>query len=69
MTALHLAAQENLETFVAILLENGAKARCKNQNDETPLHFAALNGTALMIRLLIKAGAKIDATDYEGVCD
>ena len=44
MTALHAAASNGAYKVCELLLENGANLRCCDEEDMTPLHFAAMEG-------------------------
>lgn len=68
------------ELVVKVLLAHGAQPNCKTKpgvetgsfmrdcrtKGETPLHRAAAFGTETAIRLLIEAGAQLDAKDVNG---
>lgn len=68
MTALHLAAFDDTnEDFVDLLLKRGAKVDAVTAEGAlTPLHVATINGSASVVRRLLKAGAAVDAPDGEG---
>jgi ankyrin repeat protein len=60
-TALHWAVQaDDLET-ADLLIRAGAKVMAANQAGATPLLLACVNGSAVMIDTLIKAGADVNA--------
>ena len=45
MTALHLSCLYGRRTIVKLLLEAGAKIRCKDKDMTTPLHLACAEGS------------------------
>jgi len=44
MTALHSAASHGSSEVCDLLLQRGADIRCRDEEDMTPLHFAAMEG-------------------------
>lgn len=44
MTALHSAASNGSYEVCEALLQHGADFRCRDEEDMTPLHFAAMEG-------------------------
>ncbi|HLI01743.1 MAG TPA: ankyrin repeat domain-containing protein [Acidimicrobiales bacterium] len=48
---------------VGLMLEIGFPVGARNENGETPLHAAAYAGKAETVRLLLDAGAEVDALD------
>src|SRR5580693_1827318 len=60
-TALHWAVRlDDLET-AELLIRAGANVSAANRAGATPMQLAALNGNAVMIEKLIKAGADSNA--------
>ena len=53
---MHLAAEQNLVQVVEEFLVNGGEINDKNNRGHTPLHLAAINGHARMVRLLLDKG-------------
>ena len=45
---------------IEVLLQNGAKVDKKNNNNETPLHYAIKENNSKMIELLLQHGANVD---------
>lgn len=69
MTALMCAAQSGIwaEENIQLLIENGADVCAVNQYGETALRFAAAHRTLLpVVKILIDAGAEMDACDSSG---
>jgi hypothetical protein len=73
VTCLHVASRMGLIDIVDILLNNGANVNAKLGGDDdvssagaTPLHLAAEYDQLVVVRTLLKKGAKIDATDIHG---
>jgi len=62
-TALHVATYRNHIDVVKILLDLGADPNLRNESDEPPLYWAAINGNQEMQDVLLKSGA----TDLKGV--
>lgn len=56
-TMLHLACSLGLRRFTAGLLARGANPDSRDNGGYTPLHMAALNGHAEIVRLLVAHGA------------
>ena len=48
-TALHVAAQENVDDSLAFLLANGADPNLRNSRGDTALHLAVQNGMQVQI--------------------
>ncbi len=69
-TPLHVSADCNNQ-ILPVLLSHSARVNARNHSGKTPLHIAAVSGfscsqTEPYTRLLVKAGAEIDALDNEG---
>lgn len=56
----------DINTKVKALLDAGAEVNTKNEQDVTPLHFAAQYGTGETMVQLIEAGADVNARDKNG---
>ena len=54
VNALHNASYNGNLACVSLLLKRGAKVSPIEQNEDTPLHFAAANGHAEVVELLLK---------------
>lgn len=65
MNALHVAAWKRMPAVVGLLIEAGVNvnARAKSYAVFSPLHFAATEGDAETVALLLKAGADKEARD------
>lgn len=63
---LHLAAANNHEDIVLYILDHlkSVKApeaiNCQNEEGNTPLHWAAVNGNTNIVEILIRSGANPD---------
>eukprot|EP01064_Diplonema_japonicum_P035207 TRINITY_DN7552_c0_g2_i1.p1 TRINITY_DN7552_c0_g2~~TRINITY_DN7552_c0_g2_i1.p1 ORF type:complete len:259 (+),score=42.35 TRINITY_DN7552_c0_g2_i1:57-833(+) len=62
-TSLHIAVKHNKAELVKVLLSNGADVRLCDNKLRAPLHYAPSYEIA---KLLVDAGAVIDAKDYSG---
>ena len=63
-TPLHAAAEEDRAEVAAALIARGANVRARRpERLDTLLHFAAGSGVA---RVLLDAGAEVDALDWSG---
>ena len=60
-TALHWAVQLHELDLAQLLVDAGANPDVVNRTDAKPLQLAALNGSALMLPLLLEAGAEVNA--------
>lgn len=61
---LHKAARYGKANVAKVLIQDcGADPNVKNKFDMTPLHHAAVEGSAEVIEVLIKAGAKANMAD------
>lgn len=61
---LHVAAEQRSPAVLAALLERGlASPSVRDTNQATPLHVAARKGNTEHCRLLVEAGADLDARD------
>jgi ankyrin repeat protein len=54
------------EFAAAVLLEARASVNATDLNRETALHLAAGNGAAEIMKLLVKEGASLTATNIAG---
>lgn len=63
---LHSAVAANCDEIASMLLESGASPMVRQQRDITPLHSAAHNGNASMVKLLISYGADVAAVTADG---
>src|SRR5262245_21149015 len=66
MTALHWAVHLDDAKMTSILLEAGAKVQVVNDYQVTPLALACMNGNAVIIEQLLRAGADPNTTMAEG---
>ena len=67
-TPLHLAAHYGHAATVALLLHNNAPVdiRSANQLANTPLHAALAGQRGEVVRILVEAGADVNATQHGG---
>jgi hypothetical protein len=63
ITPLHIAARFGLTEFARGLIEKGADIHAADYYGKTPLWWAATEGHAAIIELLVQAGAKPDQED------
>jgi len=63
---IHAAATTGNLTVLTSLLQHGADANAKQQNDFTPLHTAADNGDVALVELLLSYGATADPMTEDG---
>ncbi len=67
LSALLNAITHNQANKVARLLKQGINLNeCENDHLLSPLHWAAAHSTVEIAKLLIDAGADLEAKDYEG---
>jgi ankyrin repeat protein len=65
--ALQRAAQSGQVSDVESILQNTpGPVNCRDSRGWTPLHYAAFNGQAKNIQVLLAHGAPVDATDNDG---
>jgi len=62
----HAAASGQSSDLQAMLQETTATVNCRDSRGWTPLHYAAFNGQAVAIQLLVKNGALVEAKDNDG---
>ncbi|KAK1753735.1 hypothetical protein QBC47DRAFT_387034 [Echria macrotheca] len=62
-TALQIASFSGHSSVVSLLLDNGADAEVKDSSGRSPFHLAS---SVEIVRILIAAGAKPNATDSDG---
>ena len=62
-TPLHLSTNHEITT---ILIQNGGIIEAKNNNGETPLHFAAIYSNLENVKCLINHGAQINVKNKKG---
>ncbi|TRY90935.1 hypothetical protein DNTS_022174 [Danionella cerebrum] len=66
-TPLHIAAEKRLKGVSEILLSRKTtNVNAKDEDQYTPLHFAAQNGDEALTRFLIDRSANINETDAQG---
>jgi uncharacterized protein len=67
-TAAHVAAREGFDVICGILYTHGGEAVVSTINDahETPLHRAAAQGQRQAVKVLVEAGADVNAVDANG---
>lgn len=65
INALIYAAFHNRIEVVKYFLSEGLSPNSKTKMNQTPLHFAAYMGHFEMVKLLVNAGAKVDATELQ----
>jgi hypothetical protein len=59
-TALHVAAMKNHIAVARTLIEAGASVTALDVSGSTPLHYAAAEGSLLMVRLMVRAAGKAE---------
>lgn len=62
-SALSMTARKERDDIVQFLLAQGALTDLKSEDQWTPLMYAADNGKPRAMRILLKHGAFVDATD------
>ncbi|KAI9698833.1 MAG: hypothetical protein M1820_007340 [Bogoriella megaspora] len=65
-SALSVAAQQESESKVKLLLDAGADFTIEDEDEKSALHHAAAQGSENIVRLLLDAGANVDASDRLG---
>ncbi|XP_012683118.1 receptor-interacting serine/threonine-protein kinase 4 [Clupea harengus] len=66
-TPLHLATEKRLKGIAEVLLSRKTtNVNAKDEDQYTPLHFAAQNGDEVLTRLLLERGASINEADAQG---
>jgi len=63
----HVAATRQVSELESLLKENSGSVNCRDSRGWTPLHYAAFDARADLIKTLVTHGAVIDATDNDGV--
>lgn len=66
-TLIHVACRVMDVQALLMLLAAGGRARVVDKDRQTPLHWAVAWNQSLLIDPLLKAGAKVDAQNKEGV--
>ncbi|KAH0585571.1 hypothetical protein H2248_008801 [Termitomyces sp. 'cryptogamus'] len=65
--SIHLAAQnKQLSLLRALVAENTKDVNCLDQDERTPLHWAASSGAIDIVRFLIDQKAEVDKPDISG---
>lgn len=59
----HYAAMGDCTELVCLLLQIGAAVDCCDQNERTPLSWAAAYGALNVVKILVENGAKVNSTD------
>ena len=59
----HYAAMGDCTQLVRLLLQNGAAVDCCDQNERTPLSWAAEYGALNVVKILVENGAKVNSID------
>ena len=65
-TALHYAAQWQLDTWIPLLIQTGAATEAANATGETPLFAAVKIDSPSTIRTLVSYGARLESRDTLG---
>jgi hypothetical protein len=63
---LHMLAYSDREAQMSLLVSFNADINDRNRNNETPLHWAAVNGCIRAAALLINTGADVNIRDNSG---
>eukprot|EP00752_Nemacystus_decipiens_P005500 g4978.t2 len=66
-TPLMIAARDNHQRVVKVLLENGANLSVVADMGNTALILAAMHGHAAVVKLLVEAGANMEDRDCDGL--
>ena len=65
-SASHCPAMWSDPAVCRILIDAGADLQTKGHNGWSPLHYACESGALGVVKMLVRAGAGVRATDYEG---
>ncbi len=68
-TALHIAALNDFDNIVRILIEGGATVDSRDANGETPLHYAVIRGATNAAKVLLVAKADMAPTLWSWPAD
>ena len=67
ITCIHVASTSHSPKCVQLLLEKGADANSTTLDLTTPLHCAVQHGDFIAAKMLIEAGANVEAKDNQGL--
>ena len=65
-TPLHIAARNDQEAAISLLLSAKADVNATNSSGQTPLHYAAGRDQEATVSLLLSAKADVNKTDSNG---
>jgi ankyrin repeat protein len=64
VTPLHLASKEGHVDIARFLIEHGADAGARDNDNCTPLHWASQQGHSEVVRVLVERGVEVNARDH-----
>ena len=66
LTALQNAVDKEHPDVVQLLIDAGADIETKDEEGQSPLHWASRSGSLAIVKMLVEAGAGVCVTDNEG---